>query len=87
MDDLKTYRKKIDDIDKKLVELFEMRLDIVKEIEKIKFQNKLQVINKFREVEVIDNSIKNLKNKDYDYEIKKFMEKIIEISTNMQKNQ
>lgn len=87
MDDLKTYRKKIDDIDKKLVELFEIRLEIVKEIEKIKFQNGLQVVNKLREVEVIDNSIKNLKNKDYDYEIKKFMEKIIEISTNMQKNQ
>lgn len=87
MDDLKTYRKKIDGIDKKLVELFEIRLEIVKEIEKIKFQNGLQVVNKLREVEVIDNSIKNLKNKDYDYEIKKFMEKIIEISTNMQKNQ
>ena len=84
MDDLIKLRNKIDDVDKLLIELFETRLGIVKEIEKIKLIQGLPIRNQVREFEIIENSIKNIKNIDYADEIKTFMKEIINISIDMQ---
>ena len=84
MDDLIKLRNKIDDVDKLLIELFETRLGIVKEIEKIKLIQGLPIRNQVREFEIIEKSIKNIKNIDYADEIKTFMKEIINISIDMQ---
>ena len=84
MDDLIKLRNKIDDVDKLLIELFETRLGIVEEIEKIKLSQGLPIRNQVREFEIIEKSIKNIKNIDYADEIKTFMKEIINISIDMQ---
>lgn len=84
MDDLIKLRNKIDDVDRLLIELFATRLGIVKEIEKIKLSQGLPIRNQVREFEIIEKSIKNIKNIDYADEIKTFMKEIINISIDMQ---
>lgn len=49
MKDLKTYRAQIDEIDKKLIDLFEQRLDIVTNIDKVKKNNDIPIVNELRE--------------------------------------
>ena len=84
MDDLIKLRNKTDDVDRLLIELFATRLGIVKEIEKIKLSQGLPIRNQVREFEIIEKSIKNIKNIDYADEIKTFMKEIINISIDMQ---
>ena len=84
MKDLKTYRAQIDEIDKKLIDLFEQRLDIVTNIYKVKKNNDIPIVNELREAEVISQAIFNLNNKDYSDEITEYMKAIIAISRKLQ---
>ena len=82
--DLKTYRAQIDEIDKKLIDLFEQRLDIVTNIHKVKKNNDIPIVNELREAEVISQAIYNLNNKTYSDEITEYMKAIIAISRRLQ---
>ena len=84
MKDLKTYRAQIDEIDKKLIDLFEQRLDIVTNIDKVKKNNDIPIVNELREAEVISQAICNLNNKTYSDEITEYMKTIIAISRRLQ---
>ena len=84
MKDLKTYRAQIDETDKKLIDLFEQRLDIVTNIHKVKKNNDIPIVNELREAEVISQAIFNLNNKAYSDEITEYMKAIIAISRKLQ---
>ena len=84
MKDLKTYRAQIDENDKKLIDLFEQRLDIVTNIDKVKKNNDIPIVNELREAEVISQAIFNLNNKAYSDDITEYMKAIIAISRKLQ---
>ena len=72
MKELKTYRNKIDEIDTKLVELFEERMEIVLKIADYKKENNIPILNENREREVIEKNTNRLKNKVFEGSLEKF---------------
>jgi len=55
------HRKKIDLIDHQLIKLLSKRLESVKKIGEYKKKNKIKIINKKRENEILKDRIKNSK--------------------------
>ena len=82
---LDDYRKEIDDIDRELIGLFEKRMNVVLNVAKYKKDNKLEVLQKGRETEVIKKAIDALNDKDYSDEAVRFMNATMEISRGLQK--
>ena len=58
MNELNDYRKKINEIDKKMASLFEQRMIVSKDIANYKLNHALPILNKNRENEVIENNSK-----------------------------
>ncbi|MDR7870908.1 MAG: chorismate mutase [Tissierellaceae bacterium] len=85
MEDLKTYRDKIDAIDAQLVALFEERMDIVLKIADYKKANNLPILNEGREKEVIAKNISRLNNKDFADSLEKFFVYMMGLSKEEQK--
>ena len=55
MNKLNYYRKKIDLIDKKIVELLLLRFKLIKQLSNYKQKNKFKIVDKKREIQVINN--------------------------------
>ncbi len=87
LDLLDDYRKEIELIDRRLIALFEQRMDFVLEIAEIKKKHHLQVLQKSREEQVIENALANLNNKEYKQYVTDFIIQIMRISRDMQKQQ
>ena len=51
--DLEKLRKNIESIDKKIVELFEARMEVVSKVSRYKMRNNIPVKDSSRELEVI----------------------------------
>ncbi|MBI2559398.1 chorismate mutase [Candidatus Woesearchaeota archaeon] len=83
MGKLKSYRKKIDIIDKKIVKLLMSRFELARQISIYKKWNKLEIIDKKRERQVINN-IKKFSNKHKKFVIGIF-KNIITYSKKLQK--
>lgn len=84
MKELNKLRNEIDEIDKKLVQLFEKRLEIVSRISEYKKMNFMAIEDKNREKELISNNLLYCRNRKYSSYIVDFLESIIEISKKMQ---
>ncbi|WP_252234643.1 prephenate dehydratase [Clostridium sp. ZS1] len=84
MSGLEDYRNSIDEIDQKITELFEQRMDVVLKVGECKKKNNLPIFNKNREDEVIKKNLGYLKNQDYIEETEKFFERLMEISRQLQ---
>ncbi|WP_315081060.1 prephenate dehydratase [uncultured Clostridium sp.] len=84
MAELDDYRNSIDEIDQKITELFEQRMDVVLKVGEYKKKNNLPIFNKNREDEVIKKNLGYLKNQDYIEETEKFFEKLMEVSRQLQ---
>jgi chorismate mutase/prephenate dehydratase len=82
--DIKQLRNEIDDIDSKLVELFEQRMETAIKIAKYKKENNVDVLNSNREREVISKGESNLCNKNLKGSLKKFLNCVMEISKEVQ---
>ena len=80
MDQLKEYRNKIDEIDKKITELFEQRMDLSKEIARCKKENERGILNAKREEEVIQKNLSHLKNKEYRFVLEGFFRNLMNLS-------
>ncbi len=85
LDKLEDLRKTIDEIDEKLVELLEDRMDIVEKVARFKIENKTPVFDGKREEEVIRNNTGRVKNKTYKKEIEDILTSIITSSKNRQR--
>lgn len=72
MEDLKTYRDKIDEIDKELVALFEERMEIVLKVADYKKANNIPIYHEGREKEVIEKNTNRLNNKTFKESLEKF---------------
>ncbi len=81
---LDSYRKQIDSIDKKLMELFEERMDVSKEIGMYKYVNDLPIHNEKRELENIQRNNSLLHNQSLATYSTKFLKAIMEESKDYQ---
>lgn len=84
MKDLQQCRKEIDEIDAKIVALFEKRMDVAINVAEYKKQHNLPILNYKREEEVINKNVEKLQNKDYANVARKFFANIMELSRNLQ---
>lgn len=65
MNKLEEARKKINEVDKQIADLFEKRMDAVKSVIEYKLEQGLPVLDSSREKEVIDRNSKLIQNLDY----------------------
>lgn len=63
--DIKKLRKQIDEIDSKILSLYEQRMDVVRSIGEYKIENNLPVYDAAREDAKLDDVFANVSNKDY----------------------
>jgi monofunctional chorismate mutase len=84
MKDIKILRSEIDDIDSKLIELFEQRMEVALSIAEYKKENNMEILNEGREQEVIARGERKLGNKNLKVALRKFLKCIMEISKEVQ---
>lgn len=85
MIDIQESRKKIDEIDKKLIALFEERMDITYDIATFKYNTGKPVFDKEREEQKIESVKKQVSNEEYSEYAAKFMQYMMELSKENQK--
>ena len=83
--DLEEIRSRIDHIDRKLVELIEERLEIVKEVALYKKENNMKIFDRKREEEVVDKNLSNVKNEELKHYIEIILKDIMDSSKEYQK--
>lgn len=87
MDELNQLRDQIDEIDKKITELFEQRMDLSKKVAQVKKENEIGILSAKREEEVIQKNISYLKNKDYRFVLEGFYRNLMNLSKLIQNEQ
>jgi len=83
MIELELMRKKIDEIDDKLLLLFKERLEVSKKIGLLKKKHNMKIFDPQREQEIIDNCTQNI-NEDEKIYIEKFLRNLMDISKEVQ---
>ena len=83
MIELELMRKKIDEIDDKLLALFKERLEVSKKIGLLKKKYKMEIFDPQREQEIIDSCTKNISEDERIY-IEKFLRNLMDISKEVQ---
>lgn len=86
MENLDNLRKKINDCDEKMRELFEKRMEIAKDIAIYKKENNLPIFDMKRETEVVANNKAKLVNKEIEASYEEFLHKVMDISKDYQKS-
>jgi len=84
MNILEDLRKEIDEIDEKLVSLFERRMEKSLDIGKYKVINNMEVLDEEREKEIIKKNVKKLKNSEFAKELEEFLLTIMDLSKKLQ---
>ena len=83
MIELELMRKKIDEIDDKLLALFKERLEVSKKIGLLKKKYKMEIFDPQREQEIIDNCTQNVSDDERKY-VEKFLKNLMDISKEVQ---
>ena len=83
MIELELMRKKIDEIDDKLLVLFKERLEVSKKIGLLKKKNKIEIFDPQREQEIIDGCTQNISEDEKVY-VEKFLRNLMDISKEVQ---
>lgn len=85
MRDIKTIRKEIDNIDKEIAKLFELRMKLVKDVIEYKISNNLPILDSSRENEVINKNI-DFVDDEYKKYYQEFIKNMLNISKEFQKD-
>ena len=85
MEKLEICRDLIDSIDNSIIELYEKRMDIIKEITKYKIENGLPVLDQAREDSMLKKNIEKIKNEEYKKYYKDVLDGYLKASKKMQK--
>ena len=83
MIELELMRKKIDEIDDKLLALFKERLEVSKKIGLLKKKYKMEIFYPQREQEIIDGCTQNISEDEKVY-VEKFLRNLMDISKEVQ---
>ncbi len=86
MKDLNITRKKIDEVDEKLIKLFEERMTLVKDVIEYKIENNMDIFDSSRENLIIEKNRKLLENNDFIDYLDSFTIFLMKISKNMQRD-
>ncbi len=84
MTSLEDSRKKIDEIDSKLMELFEARMNTVVDVAKYKKEKGLEIFQADREKVVVEKNVNRLLNKDLDIYAEEFLNDLMKVSRKYQ---
>lgn len=85
--DLDDIRLQIDEIDRKMTELFEKRMDLVIKVAKYKEENNCKIFDSERELRVIEKNKGYLKNKKYEKSLEDFYNDMMAVSRRFQAKQ
>ena len=83
MIELELMRKKIDEIDDKLLAFFKERLEVSKKIGLLKKKYKMEIFDPQREQELIDGCTQNISEDEKVY-VEKFLRNLMDISKEVQ---
>ena len=86
MENLEYYRKEIDKIDTELISLMEKRMDVAKNIARVKLKNGMQVLDSAREKQVLANRMDRVSEIEYESVIEKFFIEVMALSRGVQQN-
>ncbi|MFL2097584.1 chorismate mutase [Marinilactibacillus psychrotolerans] len=84
MSELEQYRQGIDAIDQDLTRLFEARLKTVLKVGEYKKEHNLPVLDASREQEVIAKNVNRLEDKQFEEELTKFFQSMMDITKETQ---
>lgn len=84
MEKLKICRDLIDSIDNSIIELYEKRMDIIKEITKYKIEKGLPVLDQNREDSMLKKNLDKIKNEEYKKYYKDVLAGYLKASKKMQ---
>lgn len=84
MEKPKICRDLIDSIDDSIIELYEKRMDIIKEITKYKIEKGLPVLDQNREDSMLKKNIEKIKNEEYKKYYKDVLDGYLKASKKMQ---
>lgn len=85
MKDLIEARKIIDEIDSKIIELYEQRMDVVLDVIKYKIENDIPILDSNRESQMLDRNLQKIQNDDYRKHYKTILEGFLKASKDLQK--
>lgn len=86
MSKLDEARVKIDEIDSKIIELFEERMSTVIDVINYKIENNIPVLDSGRESTMLDKNLKKIINEDYKKYYQSVLEGFLKASKDMQKD-
>lgn len=82
--ELEIYRDKIDEIDTKIIELYEERMEIVKNVINYKIKNNIPILDSSRESKMLDKNLLKIKNDSFKTYYKDVLEGFLKASKSMQ---
>ena len=86
MEKLEICRDLIDSIDNQIIELYVKRMEIVKEITKLKIDNNLPVLDQNREKIMLEKNLEKIKDDEFKKYYKDVLEGFLKASKEMQKD-
>lgn len=86
MDKLNECRERIDEIDSKIIELYEERMNIVKEVISYKLENDYPILDASREAKMLEKNLSKIKNEEFKTYYKDVLSGYLKASKDMQKN-
>ena len=86
MEKLEICRDLIDSIDNQIIELYVKRMEIVKEITKLKIDNNLPILDQNREKIMLEKNLEKIKNDEFKKYYKDVLEGFLKSSKEMQKD-
>ena len=86
MEKLDICRDLIDSIDNQIIELYVKRMEIVKEITKLKIENDLPVLDQNREKIMLEKNLEKIKDDEFKKYYKDVLEGFLKASKEMQKD-
>ena len=86
MDDLKIIRNKIDEIDQQMAQLYEQRMNLMKDVAKYKLSHNKPVLNLTREEEVIKKNSSNINSENLKPYYEEFIQFIMDQGKRLQIN-
>lgn len=86
MEKLEIYRDLIDSIDNQIIKLYVKRMEIVKEITKLKIENDLPVLDQNREKIMLEKNLEKVKDDEFKKYYKSVLEGFLKASKEMQKD-
>ncbi len=84
MKDLETCRSEIDDIDQQMLQLFEKRMGLSKQVVEYKLAHNMEIFQSNRETEVINETISQLQNDNLKEYAKNYIQDLMNISKSYQ---